>query len=83
MISDVVLAVCSVACEHLSEEDFNVIDYDCSAVPPFFGGHPLFLGPVSRKCENGRTRATFVRNKQIVTITGVLLKDLMEIFVFF
>lgn len=83
MSSNVIISIHSAAHTCAQENEYDLVEYNSTTAPPFFEGHALFLEPVSRTCEGGRTRAKFRRNTESISLTPSLLKNLLEIFVFF
>ena len=80
MLSNLVSSIHSTTFTEREDEDHNTVEYDCNKAPPFFEGHHFFLEPIARTC---RISVKFDRNKEEITLTASLLRDLVEIFVFF
>ena len=80
MLSNLVSSIHSTTFTEREDEDHNTVEYDCNKAPPFFEGHHFFLEPIARTC---RISVKFDRNKEEITLTASLLRDLLEIFVFF
>jgi hypothetical protein len=65
------------------EGEYRRIEYDCGKAPPYFDGHPLFMEPRSRECGSGRSKAIFNMSNNIITLNTTMVKELIDIFVFF